>query len=65
MVVGELGWPVGSWRLQDERLKFPPGEQEGFRLSATGTAFVARIKRAREETLRSNDMIAVVPDEMK
>jgi hypothetical protein len=43
----------------------PPGAQEGFRLSGTGTTLVARIRRAREEILRSDDMIAVFSDEMR
>lgn len=31
IVVGWPGVPVGSWRVQCERSKFPPGEQVGFR----------------------------------
>ena len=64
-MVGEVGLPVGSWRLQGERLKFPPGEHEGFRSSDMGIAFVARMKRAKEENLISDGMVVVLVDKIQ
>jgi len=57
MEVGDPVWPVGSWRVQCERSKLPPGAHDGFKSSDTGIAFATNAKRATRVILYNEGIV--------